>query len=173
MLFLSLYVLRGLHSCFRRHAMRDCIFSCDDLSARWEAERRVICRIRDDADDGVGMARLPDFITIKTQQGFAFRNMIALLDEVRKSLAAHRDGIEADVEQNPRAVVERQADGMARFLHEDRHRRIGRSDDDVACRADGESITDHASREHAIVQRCERDDLASSPCVMYESLSLV
>lgn len=65
-LFLSLYVLRGLHSYRRCHAMRDRVFSCDDFSARREAECRMLCRIRDDADDGIGMPCLPDFITIKT-----------------------------------------------------------------------------------------------------------
>ena len=44
----------------------DHIFSCLDISARWSLERRIPTGIRDDADDGIGVACFLDFITIKT-----------------------------------------------------------------------------------------------------------
>ena len=46
--------------------MRDRVLSRLYMAARRESKRRVICRVRDDADDGVGMARLLDFITVET-----------------------------------------------------------------------------------------------------------
>ncbi len=79
MLFLSMMVAMLPHLwhccfCFLQNGctMRDVIFACLDVAACREGKRRVICRIRDDADDRVGMARLLDFITIKAQQGFTF-----------------------------------------------------------------------------------------------------
>ena len=87
--------------------------------------------------------------------------MVVLLDKAREAFALEVDRVEADVDQELGAVVEAQADGMVAFRHDHRDFRVGRRDDRVRRRLDGDAVAHHFLREHLIGDFAHVDELAA------------
>ena len=105
--------------------------------------QRVFARVCHCHDDRVLVAGFLDGRAVELHERRTLADLVACTDEKLEALAAELHRVDADVDEQFRAVRETQPDGVQRILHDHRDFGGGGRDDEIARRLDGDAVTHH------------------------------
>ncbi|MNC11370.1 hypothetical protein D3C75_590640 [compost metagenome] len=121
-----------------------------------DGPRLKVLAVGEDQQADQAFALLRDLVQVVAQQGLAIGNPCAFLHQHRKALALQLDRVQAQVQEQFRAVVGTQGHrvtGAGDMHHHARARRMK----GIVQRVDGDPVTHGAAGEHRVRDFCERE----------------